>query len=53
MTLTEFIRARIAEDDARGARARHTLLCLRYTWIIEELSIVYADHPDYREEWRP
>lgn len=25
----------------------------QYGWILRELVAIYADHPDYREEWRP
>ena len=23
------------------------------SWVLRELALPYADHPDYREEWRP
>lgn len=38
MTLTEFLLARIAEVLVTPLR---------------HLASVYADHPDYRQEWRP
>ena len=95
MTLTEFLLARITEDEARfqygcpgsgeytgcdeqsdrleaylrGARAivqEHTPVdeepgnwcndCSSDVWpcpTMAALSGIYADHPDYREEWRP
>lgn len=93
MTLTEFLRLRIAEDMADamtgwrwktlpageyerlqarvlaecGAKRRivemawHHLGDDDYAWGMEEakrqilavLALPYADHPDYREEWRP
>ena len=81
MTLTEFLLARIAEDEAdtfnyfeiaarheRESRRRIIAACLPdyrdsltngddTTSLAEEvlvaLALPYADHPDYREEWKP
>lgn len=85
MTLTEFLLARIAEDEAAplewqrvggeaGSLAARRLLAeceakrrqiahlIRFMegdyapWNEEQLQImatVYADHPDYRDEWKP
>ena len=89
MTLSEFLLARIAEDEKRAPRlqaiareadaaahwalmdeARHLLAeCEAKRRIVEaakaaftsggldhavrQLAIVYASHPDYRDEWRP
>jgi hypothetical protein len=85
MTLTEFLLARIAEDEAvarevaRGPRgwgkttARRRIadceakrriiarLCdVEWTGsravrdvVLAELAVPYADHPDYRPEWKP
>lgn len=89
MTLTEFLLARIAEDEAAGTRlvlremlscpvcgesvvdyvtpatinGRDELLSIEgweYTdapdaaeATLRDLAAVYADHPDYCEEWRP
>jgi len=63
MTLTEFLLARIAEDEANGfpADARKWTvtdcatrsdvagagLTLRY------FALPYSDHPDYLPEWKP
>jgi len=83
-TLTEFLLARIAEDEARVAgfwqgedpdffwgpdRIRsecqvhrrivervyeeHGLRGELLDGILHDLAAVYADHPDYRQEWRP
>lgn len=80
MTLTEFLLARIEEDEAETLRsaflhAHGTHMAYRvraeceakrrivqmddtdtysdaYVTAIRALAIVYADHPDYREEWK-
>lgn len=85
-TLTQFLRARIAEDEATArvandwnftAEARVLAECEAKRRIVESaefvrdtpsihddartfmsnvlrrLAAVYAEHPDYREEWRP
>lgn len=39
---------RIMED----ATNQHTS-CVELDWVVQVLASVYADHPDYREEWRP
>lgn len=83
MTLTDFLLARIAEDELgasdlggttkralaeceakrliilqcealQAAQLRHgdpEMLSVRH--IVRALTLPYADHPDYREEWRP
>ncbi|MBM4819735.1 DUF6221 family protein [Streptomyces actuosus] len=40
--------------DAEGQHAR-SLVSLRAAYLdaVRELATVYADHPDYRKEWRP
>lgn len=45
MNLTEFLLARIAEDEAG-----HMPDALAHPRV---LAGVYADHPDYHEEWKP
>ncbi len=78
LTLTEFLLARIAEDEhivrlvqrsslgtmptsGRGMRdlefkrwliARHARGA-GYGAALAQMSTIYADHPDYREEWKP
>jgi hypothetical protein len=65
MTLTEFLLARIAEDEAvrtgEPVRTLHTPpLFTRDKWIRDEYeadlkrrALPYADHPDYDPDWRP
>ena len=84
MTLTEFLLARIAEDEAAGgcggpdracdrlsdrwlaeceAKRRILEQCVRQAEYVDTpadavttirlLALPYADHPDFRPEWRP
>jgi hypothetical protein len=67
-SMEEFVLARLAEDAAalegclqgRPAREveakRRILVAARLsgaTWPLPVLAAIYADHPDYRAEWRP
>ena len=76
--LTEFLLARIAEDEERqvaelapdlppevvtntamaaAVRLGHRLRAFGYLcaprFIVARAALKYADHPDYREEWKP
>jgi hypothetical protein len=57
MTLTEFLLARLAEDSeipTWAATVRADITSGASTDDFQRvLSLAYADHPDYREEWRP
>ena len=74
MTLTEFLLARIAEDEAEAREARVMIgtdappegvvrrrIVKEWGWsetlngddLMRILALPYADHPDYRQEWRP
>ena len=62
MTLTEFLLARIAEDEAVLHRTKrrqqhrdfctHDLRGLPFP-TLRHMAVPYADHPDYRDEWKP
>jgi len=83
MTITEFLKARIAEDEERAQRVRRygldggggffgagrvlgecaakraiietqsvpKIVAVPNPFILRALATVYADHPDYRQEW--
>lgn len=87
MTLTDFLLARIAEDEANGwsksglraaayaetrahreCEAKRRIVEMlepddwdgdRYSmdgndwFVVASLAVVYVDHPDYRDEWKP
>jgi len=63
MTLTEFLLARIAEDEAVGhddddwglslLNTRALIAHLPDVDVFRILALPYANHPDYDEAWRP
>jgi len=57
VTLTDFLLARIAEDEAAAlsdaSGSSYDRSGRVFAYIVRQLAVVYADHPDYRDEWRP
>jgi len=67
MNITEFLEARIAEDELRAnyygplamgtarvlaeCAAKRAIIIYSPPKTIQYLAAVYADHPDYRQEW--
>ena len=59
--LVEFLLARIAEDEASSttrntrspAKRRVVERGRRRTSVLRTLALVYSEHPEYRDEWRP
>lgn len=60
MEITEFIEARLAEDEAMARAAPFCTLCaegaLVWGWpctTMRHIAAIWADHADYDQEWRP
>lgn len=53
--MTEFLAARLDEEqDPAGSPRRSTLAQTGwYIGAVREFAAAYADHPDYRQEWKP
>jgi hypothetical protein len=53
MTLTEFLLARIAEDNLSGLFRLEDFPAGWADHALRALALPYADHPDYQPEWKP
>lgn len=64
MNITDFVRARIDEDEARAVReatVKRAILKRHFDdgapdtifLVVELMALAYSDHPDYDEEWSP
>jgi hypothetical protein len=54
VTLAEFLLARVVEGDPAEAERDATAYFAAYpAESLRSLALSYAEHPDYREEWRP
>jgi hypothetical protein len=51
VTLSEFLLARIAEDE-HDAEMKRQVVEHAPESVLRMLTVPYADHPDYRAEWR-
>lgn len=46
-------KARVWLDDDPDGTSTEAMARACWTEALQPLAVVYADHPDYREEWRP